>query len=259
MPTQLEKTAAFLKKIAADGSVLNKGLWGADAPFQQPAPGYTQQEVVDAIKKMETDKSPDVQDSIARARQSIVEGGGADRPGVADTAAARLGLKGKEAPGLMSNIGAGLARGHVGTVAATGAAALLAGVLTYNMLKKKSKGKITQMPGQRKAAQVASVGGTIARGMSKAKDAVKGAFGKVKGTVEANPRAAAAAAGAAGGAALTQGANAALGGEKNLAEQVGLPAGLTTGSKGGDLAVAGGAAALGTAGPIALYKKLRGE
>lgn len=35
------------------------------------------------------------------------------------------------------NVGAGLQRGHVGTVAGTGAASLLAGLLAYNLMKKK--------------------------------------------------------------------------------------------------------------------------
>lgn len=251
MPTQLEKTAAFLKKMAAEG-VLNKGLWGPDAPFQQPAPAPSADEL--ATKLNDLSASPDTdQRALAENVQKGVLAKGTDSDAARSAAGGLLGIK-KEAPGFLSNVGAGLARGHVGTVAATGAAALLAGVLTYNMLKKKSKGNVTQMP-LRKAAQTAPAAGMFA----KIKDAAKGAYGKAKGVVEKNPKTTAATLGAAGGAAVTQGVNSAVGGEKNLAEKAGLPASFTTGSTGGDLAVAGGAAALGTLGLIALYKKLRGQ
>ncbi len=268
MPTQLEKTAAFLKKMAAEGSIIDKGLWGPDAPFQQPAPSVSQQELMDAASvgsrgpnAPNAGNSQNIIDQLTKAQTAAAGKGVAqselDR--INDNYGPETGkpaVAAKEPPGFMSNVRAGLERGHVGTVAGVGAATLLAGVLTYNMLKKKKGGKITQMPGQRKAA---SVWGSVKGLGTKAKDAAKGAYGKAKGVVESHPKSTAAAAGAVGGGAAVGAANLATGGEKNLAEQVGLPASVTTGSKGGDLAVAGGAVALGTAGLIALYKKLRGS
>lgn len=277
MPTQTEKTVAFLNKMAAEepgfmdrlGGLANKGLWGADGSFQQPAPAATEADVraandaraktmlggkvddggmtQEVYQQLQKDNSPA---NVARLNQNYGIGG---KPLVAP----------KEAPGFLSNLGAAYGRGHAGTIAATGAAALLAGVLTYNMLKKKKNVKT--------ADEFSTVGDLpeedvkpIPKGYTSTPDSKPGktpsrAAGMArKAALPAGLLATGIAVGAGGNEMLSnRGADAAAP-EAPIGTNIGLPASMTTGSKGGDIAVGAGVAALGAFGIYKLYKALRG-
>jgi hypothetical protein len=292
VPTQLEKTAAFLKKFAAEepgflAGLANKGMWGADGPFTQPAPGVTQQELIAANAARANDPeamgdaaTKSVTDDVSKALNAAQISGKPlpqseiDRLNTSYGTGGKPLVAGKEAPGMVSNYLSALARGHVGTVAATGAAALLAGVLTYNMLKKKSKGNITQMPGQRKVADMpdpdepTSEQRNAARPAEAAKNAPKPpgymarAGSALKGLAKSKaaiPTAIVAALG--GGAALGHSlasptSKADLSGGKTWA---GKNLSVSSGNDIGDAAIGVGAAGLGALGLYQLYKKIRGS
>jgi len=204
VPTQLEKTAAFLKKIGAEGTPSEVA---APAPPAAPpvAPAQT----------------------VAQRRLGVSTG---------------------------SNLGdAGVA----------GAAALLAGVLTYNMLKKKKGGKVTRMP-LRKAAMEDNVDLT---GSSPASPAPRKSVVVPKDPSKAG-KAMRTAVPAAVAALISGGGGAALG--STLASAPPLDAsggktwagknlGVSTGNDVGDAAVGAGIVGLGAAGLYQLYKKIRGE
>lgn len=271
MPTQLEKTAAFLKKMAAEG-ILDSN-WGGlgdqstAGPFKQPAPAPTADEIASRHQEIAGSHDPD-QKALAANLQKGLLSGGMDNEGTRRAAGDMMGIK-KDAPGMLDNYAAALKRGHTGAVAGTaaaGAAALLAGVLTYNMLKKKKGGKITQMP-MRKAAYDPAHDNVDLEGSSpaqpKARDSVKvtkAPSKAAKGVKAGLPAAAAALVGGGGGFALGKGTSdkgtgADLSGGKTWA---GKNLGASTGSDVGDAAVGVGAAALGGAALYQLYKKIRG-
>lgn len=198
MPTQLEKTAAFLKKIAAEGVVL-------DTPTPAAAPAEA------------AAKPPGM---VSRALSAVKE--------------------------------------HPVAAAATGGAALLAGVLTYNMLKKKKgvqrkvafdpahdnadlQGASPAQPAPRKSVDVAKTPGKAGKAM---KAAIPAAIAATAG-------------GAAGATGATLAAPAAPLDASKGGTWAGKNLGVSTGSDVGDAAAGAALATVGAAGLYQLYKKIR--
>jgi hypothetical protein len=256
--TKLEKTAQFLKKVAAEGgSIWNKSLYGGpEAPFQQPS--HYPAEVIHRLLA-EADKLPEGSDeaaAAASARQAITEAGGMhklDQAGI-DRIAVRAGASpaDKNTPGFWSNYRAAMGRGHLGATAATvgiGAAAVLAGVLTYNALKKKrTQTKTAGLFSFRRSNSPNAQGPAPTRAAERTQK-VRDLVGKKVRNAALLAGGGGALAGTAAGAALASPGDTVAGGH-------GLP---TTGSNLGDAAVLAGGLGLGGAGLYALYRSLRDE
>jgi hypothetical protein len=257
VPTQLEKTAAFLKKISASATDVLKdpqALYpGSMAPGEgvTPVPG-TQLRAGEGVRSLPPVKPDQRQLSLLDAAES----------------------RKPKPPGMLDRAGKLVEDHQFAAGAAAGATALLAGVLTYNMLKKK-QGKVTQMPGQRKVANMpdpdepTSEERNAARQAEAAKNAPKPPGRLARGATAVKNFAKSKGGIATGLGLLTAGAGAggyALGGDEGSPLDAsggktwaGKTLGVSTGSDIGDAAAGAGIAGLGALGVYKLYKMLRGN
>ena len=133
MPTQIEKTAAFLKKIAQEMPAPGDAPAFPVGPVGQEREGGQGTRPPPPPAAAAAPKDPSFMDRL---------GGLWDKGGELAGTSLWGENQGKVMPfdqgkGFMGNLGAAFQRGHAGTVATAGATALLAGILAVNALKKR--------------------------------------------------------------------------------------------------------------------------